>query len=333
LQDDAGQLQAATPLYLKSHSYGEYVFDWAWADAYLRNNLAYYPKLLSAIPFTPVFGERLLAADAAARAALCDTLVAFAQSASQDDSLLGVQISSLHGLFYSQPGANTLRAQGLLQRCAVQFHWHNRSPEGYGDFPEFLGVLSQKKRKNILAERRKVRDSGIAVHAVEGPDMTAAQWAFFYQCYSNTYLAHQSSPYLTPAFFEELARDMPEQVVVFMAMRGDQPVACSFCLVSDTTLYGRYWGAAEHIACLHFETAYYAPLEWAISKGLKSFEGGAQGEHKMSRGFEPVAAQSVHWLAHPGFADAVERYLNRESAGISAYMSELEAHSPFRQTD
>lgn len=330
LYDETGCLRAAAPAYLKFHSYGEYVFDWAWADAYHRHQLEYYPKLLTAIPFTPVFGNRLLAADAEWRNQLGTTLLQLAREASTCEEPLGWTISSWHGLFMDAPSLPNALAEQTLQRDAVQFHWQNRTGEPWPDFAAFLAALNQKKRKNILAERRKVREAGLHVQTITGYDAAAADVAFFYRCYANTYREHRSTPYLSLDFFQQLVQDMPEAVIFFIARRGDVPVAASLCLQSETTLYGRYWGALESVPCLHFETAYYAPLEWAIARGLQSFEGGAQGEHKMHRGFLPVAANSRHWLAHPAFADAIERYLQRESGGMSAYLEELEAHAPYR---
>lgn len=311
-------LHAALPLYAKQHSYGEYVFDWAWADAYRRNGLSYYPKLLNAIPFTPVTGNRLLARDATARSALLDALSALQGSG---------QWSSAHVLFPPEDEALALQERGYLLRTNVQFHWHN---EDYADFDQFLDSLDRRKRKNIRAERRKVADAGIQFRHVPGIESTARDWQFFYRCYARTYANHYSTPYLSEDFFQRIRATMPQHLLLVMAERDGRPVGASMLVHDDTTLYGRYWGAMEEISCLHFETAYYQPLEFCISHGLKNFEGGAQGEHKMARGFLPEKTWSAHWLAHPGFADAVERYLARENDGIDAYIDELNDHTPYR---
>lgn len=314
------------PLFLKSHSYGEYVFDWAWADAYARHGLEYYPKLLGAIPFTPVRGARLLARDAEARRALIGAALDFARE-------LGV--SSLHVLFPTDAERDALAGAGMLIRSGVQFHWRNR---GYADFEQFLGELEQKKRKNIRAERRKVAQAGVRFRHLHGAQITEADWHFFARCYANTYREHHSTPYLNRAFFLRLGATMPENLHLVIADReqdgGVRPIASSLLVVDEgpesKTAYGRYWGALETVPCLHFETAFYQPLQWCIEAGVAVFEGGAQGEHKMARGLMPVATHSAHWLAHPAFADAVENFLQRETQGIDAYLDELGERSPFR---
>lgn len=311
-------LEAALPLYLKGHSYGEYVFDWAWADAYRQHGLSYYPKLLSAIPFTPVTGPRLLASDGAARAALVQALCRL-----QD----GTGVSSTHILFTLEEEASALREAGFLLRSGVQFHWENA---GYRDFEQFLASLDQKKRKNIRAERRKVREAGITFRRVRGGSATEADWRFFKQCYDQTYAEHYSTPYLNLDFFLRIGAGMPDNLLLVVAERDGRPIASSLLVHTDRTLYGRYWGALEYHPCLHFETAYYQPLEFCIERGIASFEGGAQGEHKMARGFLPQKTWSAHWLAHPAFADAVERFLQREAGGIDSYIDELNERNPFR---
>ncbi len=314
------QLVAALPLYAKRHSYGEFVFDWAWAEAYERHGLLYYPKLLCAVPFTPVPGPRLLTTDPY-RAAAAQALVQWAQAS---------KLSSLHVLYTSEADQNALCAAGCMPRTHTQFHWLNR---GWTSFEDFLAGLTQPKRKKIRAERRKVREAGVTTLVVTGTDISTAQWDFFYQCYANTYHQRGSAPYLTPDFFKEVAARMPELCVLCLASQHGQPIAASL-LWRDTAqsqrrLYGRYWGALTHVDCLHFELAYYTPLEWAIANNIDVVEGGAQGEHKLARGFEPVQTTSAHWLAHPAFADAVERFLEQERAGINAYTDSL--NSPFRQ--
>ena len=319
LWDEAeNTLQAAMPLYVKYHSYGEYVFDWAWADAYQRNSLAYYPKLLSAIPFTPVTGGRLLTRDAISRAALIDVVKTI-----RSDS----QTSSTHILYPPAEQAQLLQQAGFMLRSGVQFHWLNL---GYRNFEEFLNTLERKKRKNIRAERRKVADQHITFRHVRGADASEADWQFFNRCYSHTYLAHRSTPYLNLDFFQRIGATMPQNILLIVAERDGQPIASSLLIHTDKTLYGRYWGAIEDVPCLHFETAYYQPLEFCIAEKITCFEGGAQGEHKMARGFLPQQTWSAHWLAHTQFSDAVARFLERETHGIAAYMDELNDRNPFK---
>ncbi|HEF4739689.1 GNAT family N-acetyltransferase [Burkholderia multivorans] len=320
-----GRLAAAAPVYAKQHSYGEYVFDWAWADAYQRNGLSYYPKLLCAVPFTPVQGTRLLAVDDDARRRLAATLLAFAE---QSDA------SSLHVLFPTGDEARLLESMGMMLREGVQFHWIN---DGYRHFDDFLGTLEQKKRKNIRAERRKVHDAGVTFRRLTGERITDADWRFFTRCYRQTYREHYSSPYLNLDFFRAIGASMPENLLLVIAEADGQPIASALAVYrrgehGGGTLYGRYWGAIEHVPCLHFETAYYQLLEFCIEAGLDTFEGGAQGEHKLARGFLPTVTHSAHWLAHPAFADAVAHFLERETEHIHAYVDELREHDPFRRS-
>jgi predicted N-acyltransferase len=322
------ELVAAAPLYLKSHSYGEYVFDWAWADAYRRNGLEYYPKLLCAVPFTPVAGARLLAVDDESRLTLAATVRALAEESG---------VSSLHVLYPTDEEAEVLDAVGMMARRGVQFHWEN---PGYASFEDFLATLEHKKRKNIRAERRKVREAGVTMRRFKGPDITDEHWRFFNRCYQQTYRDHYSSPYLNLAFFRRIGRTMPENLLIASSLvvyqRDDGPgsdvTGDAGSNAPHGTLYGRYWGSIEHVPCLHFETAYYQPLEFCIEERLRAFEGGAQGEHKMARGFMPTVTHSAHWLAHPSFADAVERFLAQETAHMHHYVDELREHDPFKAT-
>jgi predicted N-acyltransferase len=314
----ADRLEAALPLYAKSHSYGEYIFDWAWADAYQRNGLDYYPKLLSAIPFTPVTGSRLLARDPAAQAALIQAL----RTTQQHTGL-----SSTHILYPPESQALALQEAGFMLRTGVQFHWIN---DGYRTFEDFLSTLERKKRKNIRAERRKVQEAGITFRHVAGKDATEADWRFFKRCYDHTYAAHYSTPYLNLDFFLRIGAAMPQHILLIVAEEDGKPIASSLLIHTERTLFGRYWGGLKEVPCLHFETAYYQPLEFCIAHGIESFEGGAQGEHKMARGFLPQKTWSAHWLAHPAFADAIEQFLRRESGGIDSYIDELNEHSPFK---
>ncbi len=317
---DGAVLAAAMPLYVKSHSYGEYVFDWAWADAYHRNGVEYYPKLLSAIPFTPVTGPRLMAVDERARAALIEVLRGTQQAS---------EVSSTHILYPPEAQVQQLADAGFMLRSGVQFHWLNA---GYQDFEQFLATLEKKKRKNIRAERRKVVEAGVVMRRVRGVDATDADWRLFNRCYQHTYAEHRSTPYLNLDFFQRIGRTMPENILLIIAERDGQPIASSMVIHSADTLFGRYWGALEHVPCLHFETAYYQPLEFCIEQKIAVFEGGAQGEHKMARGFLPTKTWSAHWLAHPAFSDAIERFLEREKGGIDDYIDELNDRNPFKES-
>jgi len=313
-----GQLAGAAVLYIKPHSYGEYVFDWAWADAYQRHGLNYYPKAVSAVPFTPVPGSRLLADSNQTQSALLSAMVELAQNEDW---------SSLHLLFLSNDDLQVTETAGWLSRHTVQFHWHNAA---YEDFDDFLKALNQEKRKKIKQERRKVAEAGVIFKAIEGVQIQSADWDFFYQCYAQTYFEHGNAPYLNRDFFQRMQDTMPENWVLFIAEKNGQRMACSLIGLGNNVAYGRYWGALERVDCLHFEACYYQPIAWCIAKGVERFEGGAQGEHKMARALLPVKANSAHWLAHPGFADAVEKYLEKEGHGVAAYLENLEGRSPLK---
>jgi predicted N-acyltransferase len=315
------RLAAAMPLYLKSHSYGEYVFDWAWADAYQRHGLRYYPKLLNAVPFTPVTGPRLLALGDADRRALLDAALDFARDSG---------VSSLHCLFPAAPEVAAFESAGMMLRASVQFHWRN---EGFSTFDDFLARMNHDKRKKIRQERRKVRDAGFEFRWLRGGEATGADWRFFVECYNGTYRAHHSSPYLNLDFFLRLARAMPGNLLLILGYRDGLPVAAAFNIVGNGTLYGRYWGTKEFHSGLHFETCYYQAIEFCIAENIGSFEGGAQGEHKLARGLLPQRTVSAHWLAQPEFAEAVTRFLHKEASGIEHYVDELSEHSPFKQAD
>jgi hypothetical protein len=325
LRDAAGRLRAACPLYLKSHSRGEYVFDWAWAQAHAHYGLPYYPKAVIAVPYTPVPGSRLLAASAHEREALITAA---------RDWCLAQGLSSLHLLFGHATDLQACAAASLMQRPTVQFHWHNRQPELYRDFDDFLAALSQDKRKKIRQERRKVRDAGVTVSARQGASITASDWDLFYLCYERTYLEHGNPPYLTRQFFEELAQTQAAHWLLFVARRGNRSIACSLVAIDEhahpKTAWGRYWGALERVDCLHFEVCYYSPLQWCIEHGYWRFEGGAQGEHKLARALLPQTTPSAHWLAHARLGRAVAHALERESALMDDYLDELTQHSPLR---
>jgi predicted N-acyltransferase len=320
---DAGSLAAACPLYLKEHSYGEYVFDWAWADAYQRHGLTYYPKLLCAVPFTPVPGPRLLARDAAARRALLRAMQQLAREA---------KLSSAHVLFLDEADQAAARDEGWMMRSTVQFHWTQRAETPWVDFPDFLASLQRDKRKKIQQERRRVVDAGVSLIELRGTQIVEADWDFFYRCYCQTYREHHSTPYLTRDFFARMAQAMPENWLLFIASKDGQRIAASLVGIDPLrkTAFGRYWGAVEHVPCLHFEACYYRPLAWCIANGYIRFEGGAQGEHKMARGLMPVQTWSAHWLAHPQFAAAVGDFLQREGAGMVDYLDELNDRRPFK---
>ena len=314
---------AACPLYLKTHSYGEYVFDWAWADAYQRHGLAYYPKLLDAVPFTPVPGVRLLARSGAERRLL---LAAMRGLALQEG------LSSAHLLFIGDSDREAAMAEGWMLRSTVQFHWTNRAETPYPDFAAFLADLQREKRKKILQERRRVAEAGITFDTLEGAAICAEDWDFFYRCYTLTYRAHRSTPYLTRDFFARMASTMARHWLMFVARRDGARIAASLIALDPDrrVAFGRYWGCIEPVPCLHFEACYYQPLQWCIAQRYLRFEGGAQGEHKMARGLLPVQTHSAHWLAHPQFAQAVADFLAREGAGVEDYLDELNERRPFK---
>lgn len=312
-----GQLEAAMPLYVKHHSWGEFVFDWAWADAYRRHGLNYYPKLVCCVPFSPVPGPRLLAKNDDDRA----TLIQGALKLTQD---LG--FSSFHILFPTESDHAALNATSLMHRSAFQFHWQNA---GYTDFEDFLAAMKHDKRKKIHQERKKLNKLGVTFRWVEGRDSTDEDWDHFLRCYADTYARHRSDPHLNYAFFADLRANMPDNVVLIIADRNGMPIACSFCIKDSQRLYGRHWGTLEYVPGLHFETCYQQGIEYAIAHGLQVFEGGAQGEHKLARGLVPTATHSWHWLENAEFRDAVDRFLERESDAITHYIDEMEG--PFRR--
>jgi predicted N-acyltransferase len=317
---ESGALAGAMPLYLKGHSYGEYVFDWSWADAYHRHGIEYYPKLLCAVPFTPVSGPRLLTRTPLHREPLITAALALAAE---------LEVSSLHCLFPPDDETQALAAHGMMIRHGVQFHWRNA---GYATFDEFLAGLNHDKRKKIKQERRKVREAGISFEWRAGRDITESDWAFFYRCYARTYREHHSTPYLNLQFFKRIGRTMPENLVLVLAYREGRPIAASFNMRDETRLYGRYWGAVEHHPVLHFETCYYQVIEYCIAHGIQTFEGGAQGEHKMARGLLPVETRSAHWIARRDFASAIENFLTRETRGIAHHLDELNERKPFKSS-
>lgn len=314
-----GEMVGAMPLYLKSHSYGEYVFDWAWADAYERNGMNYYPKFLSAIPFTPVTGGRLLSKDHAIRALMAQVLA---------EQMERHSLSSAHVLFTDETTAEVLRNAGWLERSGVQFRWEN---EDFSDFDDFLSRLSHDKRKKIRQERKKIHAAGITCRQLVGAEITTRHWDFFFRCYENTYREHYSKPYLTREFFYALGERLPQHCLLILAEHDGVPVAAALNLLGEDVLYGRYWGAVEYIPGLHFELCYYQAQEFCIHHSIRYFEGGAQGEHKLARGFRPKPTHSFHKIRHPEFEAAIKEFLRHEAKGISNYQNELEERAPYRQ--
>ncbi|HEY7945246.1 MAG: GNAT family N-acetyltransferase [Burkholderiales bacterium] len=314
-------LAGAMPLYLKAHSYGEYVFDWSWADAYRRHGRRYYPKLLAAVPFTPATGPRLIAGTREARRRLLDGALAL---------LAEERLSSLHILFPEAEDAMECEGAGMMMRASLQFHWQN---PGYRDFADFLSTLNHDKRKKIRQERRRLAEAGISFHRLTGEDITAANWAFFFRCYVNTYRAHGSTPYLSLPFFQRIGATMAGNVVLVVGTQHGTPVCAALNVFNRGTLWGRYWGATAHVSGLHFEACYYQAIEFCIEREISLFEGGAQGVHKLARGFLPVTTHSAHAIADPDFARAIEAFVARERADVAQTVDELERASPFRRGD
>ena len=314
-----GKIIAAIPGYRKRHSYGEYVFDQGWADACQRSGIAYYPKWLGAVPFSPVTGARLLG-DEPAAVSLLQALPDYLQ----ENGLTGAHIN-----FTDERANRLIGAEPVWQhRQGLQYHWQNR---GYRDFQDYLNALTSRKRKQFRKEREQVAAQGIDFVWLEGAQVTEAQWDFVYACYSNTYHIRGQSPYLTRAFFSLLAERMPEAIRVVFAQQHGRDVAMAFSLISGDTFYGRYWGCLAEFDRLHFETCFYQGMEYAIASGLKRFDAGAQGEHKLLRGFEPVITDSWHYLRHPGLRDAVEDFLVEERAGVQRWADEAREVLPYRQ--
>ena len=313
------KLIGALPLYIKSHSYGEYVFDWAWADAYQRSGLDYYPKLLCAIPFTPVGGPRLLTDDEHTKDLLIKSAIQFAETN---------EFSSFHCLYPAEDEKSSWAQHSMLKRKSFQFHWTNK---GYITFDEFLSSMNHQKRKKIRQERDKLSNLGISLETVKGSQASDTEWSFFFKCYQQTYLERGSTPYLNQKFFDSIRSSIGEHILlVFAKFEGDF-VASAMNIIGDDVIYGRYWGSTRYIPGLHFEVCYYQAIEYAIKNGIARFEGGAQGEHKLARGLEPVETDSYHWLAHPQFADAVSSYLERESPAIDNHVGSLQLRSPFKR--
>jgi len=312
-------LVGAMPLYAKAHSYGEYVFDWAWADAYRRHRRRYYPKLLCAVPFTPVTGARLLSADAGVRGALLAQALAAAAEGGY---------SSLHVLFTDTDDTAMCSEAGMIARDGVQFHWSNR---GYTDFDGYLAAFNHDKRKKIRQERRKLAEAGVAFERRTGSDIDEADWDFFYRCYLNTYAEHGSTPYLSREFFARIAATMPQHLLMVTGRRDGKRVCAAFGAYSPATLWGRYWGALDYVPGMHFEACYYQAIEFCIELVLATFEGGAQGIHKLARGLTPVITHSAHAIGDADFAAAIAEFCARERVDVAHTEDELERASPFRR--
>jgi len=307
------------PVFLKSHSYGEYVFDWSWAEAFERHGLSYYPKMISAIPFTPITGKRIVAKDPEIKKLMIKAL---------EKILAEHKISSCHILFPEKEDSDLFNSMGWLLREGVQFKWENKS---YPSFNVFLSDLSHNKRKKIKQERRKVLESGIKAVVKTGNEIEKEDIDFFYLCYCKTYELHGSSPYLTKEFFLKLFESMPDKLVFIFARRGGENIASALNIIGSDTLYGRYWGALEYVPSLHFELCYYQGQEFCIANKISYFEGGAQGEHKLARGFKPFKTFSNHFIANKDFSSAINDFLDKEANHMNHYVNELDERSPFKK--
>lgn len=324
LLDDDGKPAGAMPLYLKSHSRGEFVFDWSWAAAYQRAGHSYYPKLLNAVPFTPVTGPRFLCPGSPEEQEKGAALL-LAGAVELADRL---EASSLHCLFPARQDAEWMEEKGMMLRTDCQFHWKD---EGYEDFSAFLKSFSSAKRKKVNRERRRVHEAGIRFETLSGDDLTPEIWESLYPLYATSYLKRGQLPYLNRDFFELVSRGMPESVVVFVARLDGEALALAICFRSDTALFGRYWGSTGYYHSLHFETCYYQGIEYCIREGLELFDPGVQGEHKLARGFAPATSYSTHWVRHAGFADALSGYLADERKKVARYVEIAGEHTPFKQ--
>ncbi|MCA8907891.1 MAG: N-acetyltransferase [Rhodospirillaceae bacterium] len=325
VEDDHGRLLGAAPMYLKSHSYGEYVFDHAWADAYERAGGRYYPKLQMAVPFTPVPGPRLLARAGADRDLVVAALIhGAAEVAAQN------RIATVHATFPHAADAHRLEEAGWLLRTGQQYHWVN---DGYGSFDDFLAALASRKRKAIKKERRAVVDAGITMRVLTGDELKPHHWDAFFGFYTSTSDRKWGVPYLTRAFFDEIGRTLADRIALVVAEDDGRLVAGALNLIGGATLYGRNWGCYGHYKFLHFEACYYQAIEFAIARGLKTVEAGAQGQHKIQRGYLPTKTYSAHLIRDPNFRSAVADFLERETDQVDWQIEALSTHSPFRRTD
>jgi predicted N-acyltransferase len=318
-----GRPAALLPLYRKSDSRGEYVFDHAWASAYGRHGLTYYPKLVTSIPFTPVPGPRLLLAGGESLTSWLPTVIQAVQEA-----CIAQQCSGWHGLFVEDDWLPPAADAGLARREGCRFHWSN---PGYRDFDDFLENLTSKKRKDIKRERRRIAEQGVQCRLLSGKEIGPDAWEFFYSCYERTYLEHGQHPYLNREFFEAIAAAMPHHLSLILAADRDGPMASALFFHGGHTLYGRYWGSLRRADGLHFEVCYYQGMELALRLGLRDFDPGTQGEHKLLRGFAPKATYSLHWLCEPAFQTAIGRFVSEESREMAAYRKAAEQALPYRQ--
>jgi len=324
-EDETGRLLACVPLYLKNHSYGEYVFDWAWAEAWQRNGLAYYPKLQCSVPFTPATGPRFLIHPAANAPVLLRALAGAMTSLCQR-----AELSSAHITFLPEDQAMALSGQDWLLRTGMQYHWHN---DGYGGFDDFLAALSSRKRKAIRKERQQAERLGLTIRTLSGDKITSAHWDAFHRFYLDTVEKKWAHAYLNREFFELLGQRLGDKVVLVMAEMDGHPVAGALNLRGDKVLYGRNWGSDGAFRFLHFEMCYYRAIDYAIAHGLERVEAGAQGEHKISRGYLPSATYSLHWIREEPLRRSVGHFLEKERLAVSRSMAELAELSPFRQDD
>ncbi len=325
IRSDGGKLIAIAPLYLKNNSMGEYVFDWSWADAYYQHGLEYYPKFVTAVPFTPSSGPRICISKTEDEKAILDLIVASIMQEAKNHNA-----SSWHVLFPEKHHYGLLEERGLLQRIGCQYQWFNKS---YSSFENFLESFASRKRKNIKKERKKIEASEISFEWLEGESITAEHWQHFYRFYQNTYLVRGRSAYLNLSFFLELSRLLPENLFLVFAKKEDAYIAGALSFKDDKTLYGRYWGSDNEWQFLHFETCYYQGIEYCIENNLHRFDSGAQGEHKIQRGFEPVETYSNHWISNPEFSSAIEHFLKKEKKHIDNYQDAVERHLPFKKSD
>lgn len=317
--EQQGEAVFFLPLYEKTHSWGEFVFDQRWAHAYHQHGLAYYPKWITAIPFTPSVGPRWWCRPGADETAL----LSLALNHIGGQLALG-SISSWHLLFSQTPPPSS---PPLLARHDVQFHWHN---DGYSSFEDFLARLKSRRRKNIRRERQKVQEQDMILSRRDGTSLSDEDWALFFQCYRNTYLIRGHEPHLNLAFFRQIGAARPHQIMMVQAHRDDRLVGAALCFHDEATLYGRYWGALEEVDCLHFEACFYQGIEFCIERGLQKFDPGTQGEHKLMRGFEPVQTTSWHWIGHPAFRTAIADYLEREKHEVLRYQEVAGEWLPYR---
>jgi len=317
---EQGRLVGAVPMYLKTNTYGEFVFDFSWAQAYDRAGLAYFPKLVAAVPYSPVTGNRILSSDPR----VVEQLILGAREHAKH-----LRVSSLHWLFPTESNTQQLEQHGYLRRTGCQFHWTNA---GYRDFADFLATFNAQKRKSVNRERRRVSDAGVEIEILDGHAATDEHWQIFHRFYASTFARLSGWATMSEDFFRHLGRTLPDQIMLVLAKHQGRYVAGAFSMRSNDTLYGRHWGCDTEFNSLHFEACYYQGIDYCIKHGLKHFEPGAQGEHKVGRGFAPTHTWSAHWLAEPGFHRAVADFVKHERKGMDQYMSELDEHLPFKNS-